>query len=114
MTGRTDPTDLIERGLRAWMRGDLEALAAVLDPAVTLRAATPGPWDCTSREQVMRLLCDREATRDPEQRPTVTVRQIDDHTFEVSSAADPDTATSVSIADGKVVAMQQFSTSSQP
>lgn len=113
MTSRTDPADLIERGLRAWLRGDLEALAAVLDPAVTLRAASPGPWDCTGREQVMQLLRDREATRGPAQPRTAEVRQIDDHTFVVSGDRDPDTATSVTVSDGKVVAMQQFVTSSQ-
>jgi ketosteroid isomerase-like protein len=34
--------DLVERGLRAWIEGDLAALEAVLDPAVTLRWVEPG------------------------------------------------------------------------
>jgi hypothetical protein len=40
MTSATD--ELIERGLRALTTGDLDALEAVLDPAVTLRWVEPG------------------------------------------------------------------------
>ena len=106
--------DTIERGLRAWARGDLDDLAAVLDPAVTLRAATPGPWDCANREQVMRLLREREATRGPAAPRTVEVRQIDNDTFVVSSASEAATATRITVAGGKVVAMQQFPTDPRP
>lgn len=58
----------------------------------------------------MRLLGDREATRESAEPRTVEVRQIDDYTFVVRSAADGDTATRISVADGKVVAMKQFAT----
>lgn len=106
----SNATDAIEQGLRAWARGDLDAVAAVLGPAVTLRAATPGPWDCEGRAQVLALLREREETRDPEQDRSVDVRQVDEHTFVVHSASGGDTATRITVADGKVVAMQQFTT----
>lgn len=106
--------DPIERGIRAWGQGDIDGLAAVLDPAVTLRAATPGPWDCENRDQVIRLLREREVTRDPAASRAVEVRQIDDDTFVVSSPSGTTTATRISVARGKVVAMQQFETESRP
>lgn len=52
--------ELIERGLRAWTAGGLDALEGVLDPEVTLRWVEPGEWDCTGRDQVMRLLRQRQ------------------------------------------------------
>lgn len=110
----SNANEVIEQGLRAWARGDLDALEAVLDPAVTLRAVTAGPWDCADRDQVMRLLREREVTRDPALPRTVEVRRVDDHTFEVRSADDGDTATRVTVGDGCVVAMQQFTTDPRP
>lgn len=50
MTSATD--QIIERGLRAWTSGDLDALETVLDPAVTLTWVEPGEWDCVGRDQV--------------------------------------------------------------
>lgn len=75
---------------------------------MTLRAASPGPWDCTDRDQVMRLLRERQATRGPARSGDVDVRQLDDHTFVVRTAADGNTATRITVGDGHVVAMQQF------
>jgi ketosteroid isomerase-like protein len=34
--------DLVQRGLRAWTEGDLDALETVLDRSVTLRWIEPG------------------------------------------------------------------------
>ena len=105
----SDASEVIEQGLRAWAHGDLDALEDVLDPAVTLRAAMPGSWDCEDREQVMRLLRERETERDPNHDRSVEVRREDEHTFVVSSTADDNgTATRVITADGKVIAMRQF------
>jgi hypothetical protein len=53
--------DLVERGIRAWAEGDLDALEGVLDPVVTLSWVEPGEWDCTGRDEVMRLLRERQA-----------------------------------------------------
>jgi hypothetical protein len=39
---------MIERGLRAWTTGDLDALETVLDPAVTLTWVEPGEWTASA------------------------------------------------------------------
>jgi ketosteroid isomerase-like protein len=108
--------ELIERGLHAWIAGDLDALEAVLDPDVTLRWVEPGGWDCTGRDQVMRLLRQRQGERN---RPyPVNVEHLDEHTFIVFSTKPIDddwpqafpVATRITIANGKVIAMQQYRT----
>jgi ketosteroid isomerase-like protein len=114
MTSTTD--ELIERGLQAWTAGDLDALEAVLDPQITLRWVEPGDWDGTGRDQVMRLLRQRQAEG---LRPyPVRIDHLDEHTFIVSSDRPIDhdgpqpfpVATRITVADGKVVAMQQYRT----
>jgi uncharacterized protein len=103
--------EVIERGLAAWGRGDLGALEMILDPAVTLRAMQPGPWDCENREQVMALLRLRETQRDVDESRSVEVRRVDDHTYLASGLGGGEgIATRVSVAHGKVVAMAQVST----
>ena len=97
----------IEHGLAAWMRGDLDALEQVLAPQITLKALEPGPWDCNGREEVMALLRQRESQRPADQPRGVTVTRRDDATFVVSGRGGP--ATVVTIADGRVVALQQVS-----
>jgi hypothetical protein len=102
---------VIERGLAAWGRGDLGALELILDPAVTLRAMQPGPWDCENREQVMALLRLRETQRGPDESRDVEVRRVDEHTYLVCGLVGGEAiATRVSIVHGKVVAMAQVST----
>ena len=104
-------TDVIERGLAAWSRGDLDALEAILDPAVTLRAMQPGPWDCQNREAVMQLLRARETQRNVNDPRGADLRRVDDNTYLVSGVAGGDgLATRVSIDNGQVVALQQVST----
>ena len=114
MTSATD--ELIERGLRAWTAGDLDGLAAVLDPEVTLRWVEPGDWDCVGRDQVTRLLRERQAGG---HRPyPVSIEHVDEHTFVVCSSMPSDydgpqpfpVATRVSVAGGKVVGLQQYRT----
>lgn len=103
--------EAIERGLAAWERGDLDALETILDPAVTLRAMQPGPWDCESREQVMQLLRRRESQRNADDPLRVELRRLDEHTYLASGFGGGEgVATRVSIAHGKVVALQQVST----
>jgi ketosteroid isomerase-like protein len=106
-----DVDDLLQRGLRAWTTGDLEALEAVLDPNVTLGWIEPGEWDCVGRAEVMQLLRQRAAegrTHDPRR-----VERVDEHTV-VVSPDQPDpfgaAATRITIAHGKVVAMRQYAT----
>jgi ketosteroid isomerase-like protein len=114
--------DVIEEGLRAWAAGDLDKLEAVLDPQVTLRWVEPGPWDCTNRDQVMRLLRQRQAERHGQPPDPVHITRVDGDTYVVSSDSpiDPDgpqpfpVATRVTVANGKVTEMQQYKTQVQP
>jgi ketosteroid isomerase-like protein len=46
-------------GFAAWQHGDMEALGAMLDPAVTWRWFEPGDWDCRGREDVMQTIRER-------------------------------------------------------
>ena len=114
MTSATD--ELIESGLRAWTTGDLDALQAVLDPAVTLKWVEPGDWDCIGRDDVMTLLRQRQAQGNAAY--PVTIKHVDEHTFTVISTKPIDydgpqpfpVATRITVADGKVIAMQQYRT----
>ncbi len=57
-------TELLERartGLEAWLRGDVDALAPLLDPEVELLWWEPGEWDCHGREAVLSLLRRRKS-----------------------------------------------------
>jgi len=109
----TESADLVEHGLRAWANSDLDALEAILDSRVTLRAVERGPWDCEDRAQVMRLLRQRQS----EGLGTYAVRveRVDEHTFIVQSEKpiDPDgpepfsVATRVTVGGGRVISMQQ-------
>lgn len=117
MTNATD--ELIEHGLRAWTAGDLDALEAVLEPAVTLRWVEPGEWDCVGRDEVMWLLRQRRAASAAY---PVSIEHVDEHTFIVSSTRPIDfdgpqpfpVATRITVADGKVTAMQQYRTDDNP
>lgn len=114
MTSATD--QIIERGLRAWTSGDLDALEAVLDPAVTLTWVEPGEWDCVGRDEVMWLL--RQRHSEGKAAYPVSIEHLDEHTFIVSSTKPIDddgpqpfpVATRITVADGKVTAMQQYRT----
>lgn len=104
-----DTEDFVTRGLRAWTEGDLGALEAILDPAVTLRWIEPGDWDCNGREEVMELLRERQA-EGAAQLPT-QIEQVDSHTIVVSAAETGPYgahATRITIGDGVVLAMQQY------
>ena len=98
----------IETGLAALTRGDLDALERVWDSHVTLKAVEPGPWDCASRQEVMALLHLRESQRPPGQPRAVKVTRHDDATFLVSGVGGAEgTATVVTVANGRVIALQQ-------
>ena len=109
--GKVDVDALIRDGFAAWARGDLDALRDELDPAVTLRAVEPGPWDCENRDQVMSLLRQRVEQRHGEAPLEVDVHRVDDSTFRVAGLGGGDgVATMVKIASGKVISMQQVPT----
>ena len=111
MSHTDDQTDdVIQRGLRAWTNGDLDALEVVLDPAVTLGWIEPGEWDCVGRDEVMELLRQRAAggrAADPRRveasRATVVVSAEQPGPYGAA-------ATRISSAHGKVVAMRQYAT----
>lgn len=106
-----DANSLISQGLAAWERGDLDTLERLLDPAVTLRAVQPGPWDCESRDQVMTLLRERAAQRRTRPRGEVEVLALDEATCLVSGlGGSKGVATLVRLGQGKVVSLQQVST----
>lgn len=100
----THDEDLVERGLTAWANGDPDALEAILDPEVTLRAVQPGPWDCPNRERVMRLLRERQSERVGVY--PVRFERFDEHTFTVQSdkPIDPDGPKSFRVATRVTVA----------
>ena len=111
MTDATTP-DPIESGLRAWAAGDLGALAEVLAPDVTLLAVQPGPWDCTDRDAVLRMLRERGAARGDRPPAPVHVQRVDEHTYVVrSDQPGPEAfrvATWDTVSGGRVTAMQQI------
>jgi hypothetical protein len=103
--------DLVKRGLRAWTEGDLDALESMPDPEVTLRWIEPREWDCTGRDQVMRLLRERQA--EGRGAHPMRVEFLDEQTIVVSpQTPEPEpsgaAATRISIAHGKVVTMRQY------
>ena len=106
-------SELIERGLRAWVTGDLDTLEAVFDPAVTLHTVAPGEWDCVGREELMWLLRQRQAQGRAAY--PLSIEQVDEHTLVVRSttpaaaegAPPVSVATRITLAAGRVVAMRQ-------
>jgi hypothetical protein len=72
--------DVIEEGRRAWAAGNLDAREAIPDPQVSPRWVEPGPSDCTSREQVMRLLRQRHTERHGRPPYPVHVTRVDGDT----------------------------------
>jgi ketosteroid isomerase-like protein len=47
---------LVQQAFEAFLRGDLDAVAAVLDPDATWTWIEPGPWDCHDAGDVLRVL----------------------------------------------------------
>jgi hypothetical protein len=101
-------------GLEAWQRGEVSALAPLLDPAVELLSWESGEWDCHGRDVVLACLRERVATGDNggeidlaeagEDRLVASRRGVLDD----GPAAGPSPATLIALRDGKVVSMQQF------
>jgi ketosteroid isomerase-like protein len=110
-------TELIEKtrgGLEAWQRGDIEALAPLLDPEVELTWWEPGVWDCHGREAVLLMLRERVAEGagaseieliDAGEDAIVSTRA---ETVLNGPAAGLRPATLITFREGKVIAMRQF------
>lgn len=105
--------ELIERGLRAWLTGDLDSLEAVFDPGVTLRTVPAGEWDCVGLEELAWLLRQRQDQGSAAY--PLTVEQVDEQTVVVTSTRPAGVEgsqplrvqTLISVVGGKVVAMSQ-------
>jgi hypothetical protein len=79
-----------------------------LDPAVTLRALQPGPWDCQNRDQLMSLLRLRAEQRGDKPSPEIHTQCVDESTFLVSGLGGSEAvATLVKLAKGRVISMQR-------
>jgi ketosteroid isomerase-like protein len=107
--------ELMERaraGMQAWQDGDLSALEELLDPDVELFWWEPGEWDCHSRDDVLRVLAQRQ--REGVNRAEVELIDAgEDVLVSVSHTVDrpdwPDEpATVIRFRDGKAIEMHQF------
>jgi ketosteroid isomerase-like protein len=100
-------------GLAAWLSGDVQALAELLDPDVELLWWDPGPWDCHGREQVLALLSERVGQGPPAE---VDITDVGAATLLVERretvAEGPEAglrpATLVEFRNGRAVRMQQY------
>ncbi|MGZ4427920.1 MAG: nuclear transport factor 2 family protein [Nocardioidaceae bacterium] len=113
MGAQVDPMQLARHGLAAWQRGDVAALADLLDPDVDLLWWTPGTWDCHGRDEVVALLTARVRSDPPAE---VDITDVDDSMLLVERRepvlSGPEAAlrpaTLVRLRDGLVVRMQQY------
>jgi ketosteroid isomerase-like protein len=113
MEEHADPMRQARCGLVAWQRGDLTALAELLDPDVELMWWTPGDWDCHGKAEVLALLTERVNAAPPAE---VDINVVDESRVLVErrhAALDgPEAglrpATRVRFRAGRVVQMQQY------
>jgi ketosteroid isomerase-like protein len=113
MDEHADQMARARRGLAAWRRGDVAALADILDPNVELLWWTPGDWDCHGKDQVVALLTERLDAEPPAE---VDIEEIDDstvlverrHTVLDGPEAGFRPATVVRFENGRVVRMKQY------
>ena len=113
MAEHRDQMEQARRGLAAWQRGDVAALADLLDPDVELLWWTPGNWDCHGKAQVVALLTERVNAEPPAE---VDIVDIDEstvlverrHTVPDGPEAGFRPATMVRFREGRIVHMQQY------
>lgn len=113
MDKHTEQRELVKRGLAAWQRGEVTALADLLDADVELMWWTPGDWDCHGRDQVVALLSERARAGTA---PGVDITDVDETTVLVERR-DPvldgpeaglRPATMVRIHGGRVTHLRQY------
>ena len=114
--------EAIRTVLRAWADGDLEPLAAVLDPRAELRGYGAGEWDCVGRDEVLEVL--RNSRPAKGLIDAMQVVGVDDHHFVVAQSDGSPTDrhgvsvppelrfTRVTLVHGAVTHIQQFATRS--
>lgn len=111
---RSELLDMARGGLEAWQKGDVDALAPLLDPDVELTWWEPGEWDCQGRDAVLALL--RERKDEGSGRAKVElIDAADEAIIATRKATVPDgpavrlrPATLITFRDGKVITMRQF------
>lgn len=108
MTDARAPQPLME-GIAAWQRGDYDGLAQVLHPHITLKAVSPGPWDCHGVDAVITLLRTRGAQRHDDAPSEVSIERIDASRYLVRGLGAPGTITAVTLAQELIVSLQQIS-----
>jgi ketosteroid isomerase-like protein len=110
----TELLEMARSGLEAWQRGDVDALAPLLDPEVELTWWEPGEWDCHGREAVLTLL--RERKGEGSGRAEVELMDAgDDAIVATRIVTVPDgpvsrlrPATLITFRDGRAITMRQF------
>jgi ketosteroid isomerase-like protein len=107
------------RGFDAWQRGDFDTLLRIFDPNVQWRWFEPGDWDCHNRDDVLRVLRQRQSAGfaqgrieiKPAGENTVIVTS---HPSEIGGPAWPrETATVIEFRDEKVVSMRDYRTEAE-
>jgi ketosteroid isomerase-like protein len=110
----TELLDKARSGLEAWLRGDVDALAPLLDPDVELTWWEPGEWDCHGRAAVLALLRER-AGEGADAAKIELIDAADDKIVATRAAIVLDgpaaglrPATLITFRDGKAITMRQF------
>ena len=108
--------EVVRHAYEAFLRGDLDAVAAVLDPDATWTWVEPGPWDCHDADDVLSVLR-RRRTEDMVGRLREIV-DAGDHVVMRLEHADPETygaepgETAVTLVatvrDGRIVHLQDY------
>src|SRR5438045_7670751 len=113
---------LARRGYEALMRGELEAIEALMAPDLTWHWWTCGPWDCHRHAEALEVIKERlgqnaigelrEVTDLGEDRVLIVMGLRGDAEVNATDLGLPEghdeTANLVTFRDGKVVAMQDY------
>ena len=105
----TDNAELVRSGFEAFLRGDWDALGAVMDPAVEWLWFEPGDWDCHDRRKVLATLFERQ--REGVVTGLRSVVAAGDRVFvEVTGPRRDPACLVVTIREGRIVRMQDHRT----
>ena len=106
--------DLVRSGFEAFMRGDWDALAGVMDPDVQWLWHEPGEWDCHDRRKVLSTLFERR--REGVVTGLGAVVAVDERVFvevtgprlEATGLPGARACMVVTVRDGRIVRMQDY------
>ena len=97
--------ELVRSSFDAFLRGDWDALARVMDPEVQWLWYEPGDWDCHDRKKVLATLFERR--REGMVTGLNAVVAADDRVF-VEIAGPRHACMVVTVRDGRIVRMQDY------